>query len=97
MTEHDEDGYTGPATLLIGEQELAVDIELRGYFQPIDGFFHWYGRVKQHDGLAELLKGKKTAALVRTPHGEAKGELSDPDPWNRYRVTGTSRPPFEIA
>jgi hypothetical protein len=92
-----EEGYTGPATLHVGDAELAVDVELRGYFQPIDGYYHWYGRLAEHQQLDDLLNGKKTAARLTTPQGEAPGELSDPDPWNRYRITGTSRPPFTLS
>ncbi|RSM86900.1 DUF4873 domain-containing protein [Kibdelosporangium aridum] len=94
MTEHDEEGYTGPATLLVGDRDLAVEVELRGYFQPIDGYYHWYGRIQENAELSSLAGGKKTAARVKTPQGEASAEVSDPDPWNRYRITGTSRPPF---
>nr|WP_042189884.1 DUF4873 domain-containing protein [Kibdelosporangium sp. MJ126-NF4]CEL18950.1 possible flavin binding monooxygenase [Kibdelosporangium sp. MJ126-NF4]CTQ95247.1 possible flavin binding monooxygenase [Kibdelosporangium sp. MJ126-NF4] len=92
--EHDEEGYTGPATLLVGDKELTVEIQLRGHFQPIDGFYRWYGRITENAELSELAGGKKLKATVRTPEGEAVAELSDPDPWNRYRVMGTSRPPF---
>jgi hypothetical protein len=93
----DEEGYTGPATLHIGDTELTVSVELRGHFQPIDGYYHWYGRLTENQQLNTLLGGKKTPALLRTPQGEATGELSDPDPWNRYRITGTSRPPFTVS
>jgi hypothetical protein len=31
---------------------------------------------------------------LRTPYGEAQARLSDVDPWGRYRVTGSGRPPF---
>jgi hypothetical protein len=93
----DEEGYSGPATLVVNEKELAVEVQLRGYFQPIDGYYHWYGRVGDQKALTDLVKGKKTAARITTPHGEAAGELSDPDPWNRYRITGTSRPPFQVG
>ncbi|MBP2320699.1 hypothetical protein JOF56_001084 [Kibdelosporangium banguiense] len=92
--EHDEEGYTGPATLLVHDTSLAVEVELRGYFQPIDGYYRWYGRVKANPELSTLLGGKKTPAQLTTPQGEAGGELSDPDPWDRYRIMGTSRPPF---
>jgi hypothetical protein len=90
----DEEGYTGPATLHIGDQELPVDVELRGYFQPIDGYYHWYGRLTENKQLNDLLGGRKTPAHLTTPQGDAPAELSDPDPWNRYRITGTSKPPF---
>ncbi|MBC3992010.1 DUF4873 domain-containing protein [Streptomyces sp. AC563] len=91
-----EAGYRGPATLEFGGEARAVDVELRGTFQPVDGRYHWYGRVIGAPELVALLGGKRTAALIRTPQGEARGELSDPDPWDRYRVTGTSTPPFRV-
>ncbi len=94
---HDhEAGYRGPATLEFEGEERAVDVELRGTFQPVDGRYHWYGRVIGAPELVALLGGRRTAALIRTPQGEARGELSDPDPWDRYRVTGTSTPPFSV-
>lgn len=100
MQEHPEhpedDGYSGQATLVIGERELRVQVELRGHFQPIDGRYRWYGRVAADPRLSELLAGRRAEAVVRTPGGEAVGELSDPDPWDRYRVMGTSRPPFVV-
>lgn len=92
----DEDGYTGPATLVVGDREFGVDVDLRGYFQPIDGLYHWYGRVSAHSGLDEFLRGKKHTVVVRTDEGEASGELADPDMWRRYRLLGVSTPPFEI-
>ncbi|QFU93581.1 DUF4873 domain-containing protein [Amycolatopsis sp. YIM 10] len=99
MSEHehdDEDGYTGDATLVVGETELAVRVQLRGHFQPIDGYYHWYGRITASPELSTLLGGRKTKAEIRTPEGSAPCELSDPDTWDRYRVMGTSTPPFHV-
>jgi hypothetical protein len=95
--DHDEEGYTGPATLLLEDTELDVNVVLRGHFEPIDGYYHWYGRIQTSDELTELLGGKNRPAVLRTPEGEAGGQLSDPDTWGRYRITGTSRPPFAVA
>ncbi|TDD53678.1 DUF4873 domain-containing protein [Saccharopolyspora elongata] len=94
--EHDEDDYRGPATLLADERELAVEVVLRGHFQPIDGRFHWYGRLSAHQDVDEFADRRKKDVVFRTPAGEATGTLSDQDPWGRYRITGTGRPPFEI-
>lgn len=94
--QHDEDGYAGPATLELGESALEVDVELRGVFQPIDGYYHWYGRVRTDERVSELAGGRKQKVTIRTPEGSADGELSDPDPWDRYRITGTSTPPFAV-
>jgi hypothetical protein len=83
------ESYDGPGR--IGPTEVSV--RLRGHFEPIDGRFHWWGRV----GVDETLTGEHDArALVTltTPHGEASGRLSDVDPWGRFRITGTGRPPF---
>ena len=98
MTEQDhDDGYQGPATLETGGTRLDVQVRLRGHFEPIDGRYHWYGRVLAHPELDELAGGRKQAAVLRTDQGEAAGELSDPDPWRRYRITGVSTPPFVLA
>ncbi|WP_020668013.1 DUF4873 domain-containing protein [Amycolatopsis nigrescens] len=95
--EHDdEDGYVGTATLVVDETELTVEVQLRGHFQPIDGYYRWYGRIKANEQLTALAGGKKKKAEIRTPDGTATGEISDPDPWDRYRIMGTSTPPFHV-
>jgi Domain of unknown function (DUF4873) len=96
VTEHDEDGYQGPATLHVEDAEVAVDVVLGGNFEPIDGKYHWYGRIQANDELTELLGTSKAAATIRTPHGAADGRLADPDPWGRYRISGAGRPPFFV-
>lgn len=90
----DEDGYSGPATLTLDGGELTVEVVLRGNFEPVDGRYHWYGRIQAHPGLS--VGPRKPDALLRTPFGEAVGTLSDQDTWGRYRITGTSRPPFAV-
>ncbi|GAA3540941.1 DUF4873 domain-containing protein [Amycolatopsis ultiminotia] len=96
MSEHDEDGYAGPATLVVDDVALPVELELRGHFQPIDGYYHWYGRIAVDAALAELVGGRKKACEVKVGAQSAAGEVSDPDPWGRYRITGTSTPPFTV-
>lgn len=92
----DEDGYAGTATLVVDGVEMAVQIDLRGYFQPIDGYYHWYGRVSTSPELSAAVGGRKTACTVVVGDRSAAGELSDPDPWGRYRIMGTSTPPFSV-
>jgi hypothetical protein len=84
--------YDGPATLLAGDTCEDVEVRLRGHFEPIDGSFHWYGRVSA-EGLSER-HDNGAAVVVRTPHGQAEAKLSDLDPWGRFRLTGRGRPPF---
>ncbi|HEX6346129.1 DUF4873 domain-containing protein [Umezawaea sp.] len=92
----DEEGYTGRAELLADGQTIEVDVDLRGFFQPIDGRYHWYGRIAANAQVTTLAESGTRTALLRTPTGEAQGALTDPDPWHRYRVSGTSTPPFKV-
>lgn len=90
----EEDGYTGPAVLVVNGSRFGVQVDLRGYFQPIDGRYHWHGRVGRNEPLLDLLGGARAAGELTTPAGTAPCQLSDPDPWQRYRVAGVSTPPF---
>ena len=92
---NEEEGYAGPATLIVDGSELAVTVELRGQFEPIDGRYHWYGRVTENAQVTALVEKGAREAVLRTPQGRATGTLTDPDPWGRYRVGGVSTPPFE--
>jgi hypothetical protein len=90
----DHDGYAGPATLALAQGEFDVRVELRGQFQPIDGRYHWYGRLAPHGALTALLGSARATGTLRTPQGSAPCEISDPDPWQRYRISGVSTPPY---
>lgn len=92
-----DDGYSGLATLAIGDARFDVDVELRGHFEPIDGRYHWYGRIASNEALAELLAGAKASGVLETPHGSSPCEVSEPDTWQRYRLTGYSTPPFRLS
>ncbi|HWO58698.1 MAG TPA: DUF4873 domain-containing protein [Umezawaea sp.] len=94
---NDDEGYAGQAELLFDDRSVPVEVELRGFFQPIDGRYHWYGRVAANDQVSTLVEAGARTALLRTPTGEAQGTLTDPDPWSRYRVSGTSTPPFRVT
>jgi hypothetical protein len=89
------EGYDGPATLLADGASVDVEVQLRGQFQPIDGRYHWHGRVGPSDAVDALVEARADVT-VRTPHGESPTRLSDRDPWGRYRLTGTGRPPFDV-
>jgi hypothetical protein len=100
-TTAEADQYVGHAMLSTGsvstgstskEVEVDVEVTLRGRFEPLDGRFHWYGRIAADETLADLTPGSRV--LVTTPTGSAEGRLSDVDPWGRLRVSGTGRPPF---
>lgn len=86
------DEYAGPAVLITDEVGVQVAVRLRGHFDPIDGRFHWYGRLDADPAVAALGNGAKV--ILRTDHGEAPGRLCDLDPWGRFRIEGTGPAPF---
>ncbi|GAA4075908.1 DUF4873 domain-containing protein [Nocardioides kongjuensis] len=95
-----QEAYDGPAVLVVAGTagtagrpvEHPVSVTLRGAFQPLDGHFHWYGRIAVDAALDTVRSG--SAVTLRTAHGEADGKVADVDPWGRFRVSGTGRPPF---
>jgi len=89
-----EDGYRGPAQLTVGQAVFDVQVDLRGHFEPIDGRYHWYGRIAKSEALEAVLRGLKAAAVIQTPQGSGPCEVAEPDTWDRYRITGYSTPPF---
>lgn len=93
MTEHDDDGYQGPAEVITDTTVIPVEVILAGHFEPIEGAYRWYGRVAAEPRLAELVGSTVT---LRTPQGEVTTTLSDADPWGRLRVEGFGSAPFEV-
>lgn len=86
--------YAGPAELIsTGHESLDVEVRLRGHLEPIDGRFHWYGRIAASDEVTAWHRSGTDVAL-RTPHGTAAGRISDVDPWGRFRIAGLGTPPF---
>ena len=81
--------YEGAAAL----DAVTVEVRLRGHLEPLDGHFHWYGRLAADPVLEERYRSGTTVTLT-TPHGSAQGRLSDVDPWGRFRITGLGAPPF---
>jgi hypothetical protein len=74
--DHPDEGYDGPAHLVTDTGEVPVEVTVRGLFQPIDGRYHWHGRIARDERVDRLGRAGATVVL-RTPGGEAAGRLSD--------------------
>ena len=92
----DDDGYDGPAELIHEAATIAVDVRLRGHFDPISGKYSWYGRVAATPAVTTLVQSGARAVRLRTPHAEVETTLSDVDPWGRPRIEGFGIAPFEV-
>ena len=99
VPEHDdEDGYSGPARLSIGDDTIDVEVVLGGHLEPLDGRYHWYGRVVQNDAVdAAKQSGATTVGLTIADGATAEGRLAEHDAWGNMRITGLGAPPFERA
>ena len=87
------------ASLVDGDREYPVELRLSGHFQPIDGRFHWGGRMSAGPEVVALLRsGRRDLHLVGTPGGApVPVRLAELDPWGGIRVTGVGAPPFELG
>ena len=97
VPEHDDDGYAGPATIEVDGTRHDVRVTLAGHLEPLDGRYHWYGRIDQHADLDVAKQSGTTTVLVTLPGRDAvEGRLAEHDAWGNLRVTGLGAPPFEL-
>lgn len=89
--------YCGPATFTVQGEEIQARVELRGFFQPIDGTFRWHGRVSSPVPALAQLAGARAEGVIQTRYGRVATILDEVDLWGRYRVRGTGLPPFPLA
>jgi hypothetical protein len=97
VPEHEDDGYSGPARLVLGAEAVDVEVTLAGHLEPLDGRYHWYGRVTRNDTVDGAKRaGVTTVGLAIGDREPAEGRLAEHDAWGNLRVTGLGAPPFEL-
>jgi hypothetical protein len=89
-----EEGYTGRAVLEAGDRRLDVEVALGGYFEPLDGRYHWGGRLKPADGLADLVRAGVRDAVLRIGAEAGPLRMIDVDPWGGVTVRATGPAPW---
>ncbi|MFB9799926.1 DUF4873 domain-containing protein [Streptomonospora salina] len=93
----DEEEYHGPATVVAGGAEAAVEVHVSGHFDPLVGGYRWVGRISADPAVDAAYAAGDTAAVVRTPDGyAAEGKLTETNVWGGYRIVGTGTPPFAV-
>jgi hypothetical protein len=93
----DDTEYRGPGVLTSGDLTVAVEVFLNGHIEPLDGLYHWYGRVVG-DGV-DAAKGRNRTPLFLTigDGPEVPAALAERDPWGHFRIAGVGTPPFPLA
>lgn len=94
----EESGYDGTAVLLVGDLTMDVTVHVDGHLEPLDGRFHWYGRIERSgDLVAAKDAGATVAQLVIADGPPATLRLAEYDPWGHVQVSGTGAPPYSVA
>jgi hypothetical protein len=87
------DLYDGRATVHIGDGGRDARVRLTGYFDPIDGQYHWQGTIlEQLDGTDKLPK----PAVVTIGNRSAAARITERTPQGGYSVVGVGTPPFAL-
>ncbi|MGH3498970.1 MAG: DUF4873 domain-containing protein [Nocardioidaceae bacterium] len=94
-------GYDGPLTVSADGESAGVTVNghLRGVFQPIDGSFHWYGRLDPDDAVTDLAArlGRRPVHVAVSGRNRVRARIGEQNPWGGRRIIGTGPPPFAVA
>lgn len=90
-------GFSGEASLIIGDQVMDVVVHLDGHLEPLDGRFHWYGRIERSAAVDAVKDAGATAGqLVIGELPPAELRLAEHDPWGHVQVKGVGAPPYPM-
>jgi uncharacterized protein DUF4873 len=90
-----DEGYAGPAALAAAGADLTVQVRLSGRVEPLDGRYHWAGRIAAQVDVTRLFRdGVRSATLRIDNQDPVEVRLSEVDPWGAVRVSATSAPPW---
>ena len=90
-----EDGYRGSAVLDVGGDRYDVRVHLGGQVEPVDGRYHWGGRVAPHPALAAVVRaGARDARLLAGAAPATDVWLTEVDPWGGVLLRATGAPPW---
>lgn len=77
---------------------MDVEVVIGGHLEPLDGKYHWYGRVVQHAAVdAAKADGATEVGLTIGDGRSTEGRLAEHDAWGNMRITGVGAPPFELS
>ncbi|SCG73009.1 DUF4873 domain-containing protein [Micromonospora inositola] len=85
--------YHGPA----GVAGNAVQVHLSGRWEPVDGRYHWGGRIEPEPQVVRLLRSGRRDVELRIADRVSPARLAEVDPWGGVRITGVGDPPWPPA
>jgi hypothetical protein len=89
------DGYDGEAVLRGGDLVIAVRTALSGQVDPLDGRYHWGGRIHPDERVVALLRAGRRDVTLQVGGAEPlPARLTEADPWGGVVVAATGNPPW---
>jgi hypothetical protein len=74
--------------------DTEVGLHVDGRWEPVDGRYHWAGRIEPEPEIVRLLRSGRRDVEVRVGDRTVQGRLAEVDPWGGVRVTGIGEPPW---
>ena len=90
-------GYAGSAVVVIDGRPYDITVTLAGHFEPLDGRYHWGGRVAPSAGVAACVRSGTRAATLRMRGREFAVRLTETDPWGGVQLRAVGAPPWDAA
>lgn len=85
--------YDGPATVTVGDREIAGRVRLTGHLDAIDGRYHWQGTV--FDTLPDAARGRSAGVTLTIEDRTVAARVVEQTPWGTHMIAGVGDPPFE--
>lgn len=85
--------YHGPAHVA----GVPVRVHLSGRWEPVDGRYHWGGRIEPEPEVARLVRSGRRDVDLRIADRPSPARLAEVDPWGGVRITGVGGPPWPCA
>lgn len=82
--------YHGPANVA----GTPVRVHLSGRWEPVDGRYHWSGRIEPEPRVAVLLRSGRRDVELRIADRARPARLAEVDAWGGVRITGLGPPPW---
>ncbi|RKF26398.1 DUF4873 domain-containing protein [Micromonospora globbae] len=90
LSAESHDGYRGAG--YVGD--TPVRVHLSGRWEPVDGRYHWGGRIEPDPRVARLLRAGHRQVALRIADRVSPARLAEVDPWGGVRITGVGGPPW---
>ena len=89
----EDEVYDGRATVHIGDDGHHARVRLTGYFDPLDGQYHWQGTILEQLPGADKLP---QPAIVTIGNRSAAARITERTSQGGYSVVGVGAPPFAL-